>query len=189
MEQLGLFYPLLAAHGTGQQMTVYNSIVTAPKQADEAKALKNVRYFVGQWSYRCLCRCRSARESLACIRCGAVSQWLSGLQNYWRLHLCGDLFVTIGSVITPFYKGFKEYGHLSFARRCVASAPKVVRIPLTDILLANRRKMVERRYRPCIEKRRNDGLHDSVQTRLSRFFPVLHKKYGSLSVKLFWLGK
>lgn len=26
MSQLGLFYPLLAAHGTGQQITAYNSI-------------------------------------------------------------------------------------------------------------------------------------------------------------------
>ena len=45
MEQLGLFYPLLATHGTGQQMTVYNSIVTAPKQADEANGPQKCMLF------------------------------------------------------------------------------------------------------------------------------------------------
>ena len=35
MSQLGLFYPLLAAHGTGQQITAYNTIFTGPRLASE----------------------------------------------------------------------------------------------------------------------------------------------------------
>ncbi|GAB1451451.1 hypothetical protein MASR2M47_15070 [Draconibacterium sp.] len=33
---LPLFLPLLAAHGTGQQVTVYNSLLTGPKKEGEA---------------------------------------------------------------------------------------------------------------------------------------------------------
>src|SRR6201991_1285530 len=35
MTDLGLFWPLLATYGTGQQLTVYNTIVAGPKQATE----------------------------------------------------------------------------------------------------------------------------------------------------------
>jgi len=35
MSQLALFYPLLAVHGTGQQMTVYNTIFTGPRKSSE----------------------------------------------------------------------------------------------------------------------------------------------------------
>jgi L-lactate dehydrogenase complex protein LldF len=33
---LGLLWPLLSTYGTGQQVTVYNSIISGPRQADEA---------------------------------------------------------------------------------------------------------------------------------------------------------
>src|SRR6201991_2484787 len=35
LTDLGLFWPLLATYGTGQQLTVYNTIVAGPKQATE----------------------------------------------------------------------------------------------------------------------------------------------------------
>ena len=35
LTDLGLFWPLLATYGTGQKMTVYNTIVTGPKQLTE----------------------------------------------------------------------------------------------------------------------------------------------------------
>ena len=60
----------------------------------------------------------------------------------------------IGSVLTPFLKGFKDFSHLSFAStlcgKCVEVCP--VKIPLTDILLSNRRKSVEQGLRPFSEK-------------------------------------
>jgi L-lactate dehydrogenase complex protein LldF len=35
LTDLGLFWPLLSTFGTGQKITVYNSIITGPKQANE----------------------------------------------------------------------------------------------------------------------------------------------------------
>ena len=36
MNDLDLFWPLLASHGTGQNLTVYNSLITGPRKAAEA---------------------------------------------------------------------------------------------------------------------------------------------------------
>src|SRR3546814_12937214 len=35
LADLDIFWPLLATHGTGQNITVYNSIFSGPRQADE----------------------------------------------------------------------------------------------------------------------------------------------------------
>ena len=36
MNDLALFWPLLATFGTGQQVTVYNSIISGPRQQGES---------------------------------------------------------------------------------------------------------------------------------------------------------
>jgi L-lactate dehydrogenase complex protein LldF len=95
-----------------------------------------------------------AYEALACIRCGAC---LNGCPVYKTVG--GYTYDTtysgpIGSVLTPFLRGFRDFSHLSFAStlcgKCVEVCP--VRIPLTDILLANRCKTVEHNLRPATEK-------------------------------------
>jgi L-lactate dehydrogenase complex protein LldF len=56
--------------------------------------------------------------------------------------------------LTPFLKGFKDFSHLSFASTLCGACNKVcpVRIPLTDLLLENRRKSVEQGLQPLAEK-------------------------------------
>lgn len=154
MEQLGLFYPLLAAHGTGQQMTVYNSLVSGPRQPGEANGPDRMVVILLDNGRTNLYADGESCEALACIRCGAC---LNGCPVYKTIG--GYTYNTtysgpIGSVITPFFKGFKEYGHLSSASSLCGQCAEVcpVRIPLTDLLLANRRKMVERGLQPTGEK-------------------------------------
>ncbi|HNX88226.1 MAG TPA: 4Fe-4S dicluster domain-containing protein, partial [Paludibacteraceae bacterium] len=95
-----------------------------------------------------------ARESLACIRCGACLNGCPVYKTIGGYTYDSTYSGPIGSVITPFLKGFKDFSHLSFASslcgRCNEVCP--VRIPLTDILLANRRKAVEQGLRPKAEK-------------------------------------
>lgn len=154
MSQLGLFYPLLAAHGTGQQITAYNSIFTGSKLID-TKAEENQMIVILLDNGRTtVYKDDEAYESLACIRCGAC---LNGCPVYKTIG--GYTYDTtysgpIGSVLTPFLRGFNDFSHLSFAStlcgKCVEVCP--VKIPLTDILLANRRKTVEQNLRPTSEK-------------------------------------
>lgn len=159
MNQLGLFYPLLAAHGTGQQMTAYNSIFTGPRQDSETDGPEKMYVILLDNGRTDVYNDLEAYESLACIRCGAC---LNGCPVYKTIG--GYTYDTtysgpIGSVLTPFLKGFRDFSHLSFAStlcgKCVEVCP--VKIPLTDILLANRRKAVERNLRPSAEKMAMQG--------------------------------
>lgn len=154
MKQLGLFYPLLAAHGTGQQITAYNTIFTGPRQSNEVDGPEKMVVILLDNGRTNVFADNEAYESLACIRCGAC---LNGCPVYKTIG--GYTYDTtysgpIGSVLTPFLRGFKDFSHLSFAStlcgKCVEVCP--VKIPLTDILLSNRRKTVEQNLRPAAEK-------------------------------------
>jgi L-lactate dehydrogenase complex protein LldF len=154
MKQLGLFYPLLAAHGTGQQMTAYNTIFTGPRLSNEVDGPEKMIVILLDNGRTTVYADDEGYESLACIRCGAC---LNGCPVYKTIG--GYTYDTtysgpIGSVMTPFLRGFKDFSHLSFAStlcgKCVEVCP--VKIPLTDILLSNRRKAVEQNLRPLAEK-------------------------------------
>jgi L-lactate dehydrogenase complex protein LldF len=154
MSQLGLFYPLLAVHGTGQQITAYNTIFTSPRQDNEVDGPEKMIVILLDNGRTTVYNDNEAYEALACIRCGAC---LNGCPVYKTIG--GYTYDTtysgpIGSVLTPFFRGFKDFSHLSFASslcgKCVEVCP--VKIPLTDILLSNRRKAVEQNLRPNAEK-------------------------------------
>jgi len=154
MHQLGLFYPLLSAHGTGQQITAYNTIFTGPRKADEVDGPEKMIVILLDNKRTDVFADDEAYKSLACIRCGAC---LNGCPVYKTIG--GYTYDTtysgpIGSVLTPFLRGFQDFSHLSFASslcgKCVEVCP--VKIPLTDILLTNRRKAVEQNLRPKAEK-------------------------------------
>jgi len=154
MSQLGLFYPLLSAHGTGQQITAYNTIFTGPRKNNEVDGPEKMIVILLDNKRTEVFADDEAYESLACIRCGAC---LNGCPVYKTIG--GYTYDTtysgpIGSILTPFLRGFKDFSHLSFAStlcgKCVEVCP--VKIPLTDILLSNRRKAVEQNLRPTAEK-------------------------------------
>ena len=191
MSQLGLFYPFLAAHGTGQQITAYNSIFTSPRRADETDGPEKMVVILLDNGRTTIFADDEACESLACIRCGAC---LNGCPVYKTIG--GYTYEStysgpIGSVITPFLKGFKDFSHLSFASslcgRCNEVCP--VKIPLTDILLANRRKTVEQGLRPRAEK----GIMGGFRLISSRragfdFFPSVMKNLGTAPFNYFGWG-
>lgn len=191
MIQLGLFYPLLAAHGTGQQITAYNSIFTSPRRAAETDGPEKMVVILLDNGRTTIFADDEACESLACIRCGAC---LNGCPVYKTIG--GYTYEStysgpIGSVITPFLKGFKDFSHLSFASslcgRCNEVCP--VKIPLTDILLANRRKTVEQGLRPRAEK----GIMGGFRLISSRragfdFFPSVMKNLGTAPFNYFGWG-
>jgi len=154
MNQLGLFYPLLAAHGTGQQITAYNTIFTGPKTAIEVDGPEEMIVIMLDNGRTTLYADDDAYEALACIRCGACLNSCPVYKTIGGYTYDTTYSGPIGSVLTPFLRGFKDFSHLSFAStlcgKCVEVCP--VKIPLTDILLANRRKTVEQNLRPTAEK-------------------------------------
>lgn len=189
--QLGLFYPLLAAHGTGQQMTAYNSVFTAPRKNNETDGAEKMYIILLDNSRTTIFADEEAHTSLSCIRCGAC---LNGCPVYKTIG--GYTYDTtysgpIGSVITPFLKGFKDFGHLSFASSLCGKCNEVcpVRIPLTNILLSNRRKMVEKGLRPTAERIVMKGFkYISSDRKGFNFFPSMIKNVGLAPFNYFAWG-
>lgn len=154
MHQLGLFYPLLSAHGTGQQITAYNTIFTGARTQNEVDGPEKMYIILLDNKRTDVFADDEAYESLACIRCGACLNACPVYKTIGGYTYDTTYSGPIGSVLTPFLRGFSDFSHLSFAStlcgKCVEVCP--VKIPLTDILLSNRRKAVEQNLRPKSEK-------------------------------------
>ncbi len=142
---LSLMWQVLANRGTGQSITVYNSIVRGPRRRGEDSGPERMVVILFDNGRSRLLEREEHRLALKCIRCGACLNYCPIYQNIGGYTYDAVYTGPIGSVLTPFFKGFKEYGHLSFActvcRKCEEVCP--VKIPLPDLLLANRRDYVE----------------------------------------------
>lgn len=154
MKDLGLMYPLLAAHGTGQQITAYNTLFTGPKKPVEQDGPEKMYVILMDNGRTEVFADPEASDSLTCIRCGACLNACPVYRTIGGYTYDTTYSGPIGSVLTPFLRGFKDFSHLSFASTLCGKCNEVcpVRIPLTEILLSNRRKAVEMGLRPNLEK-------------------------------------
>ncbi|HEY3371209.1 MAG TPA: lactate utilization protein B [Prolixibacteraceae bacterium] len=144
MKDLGLMWPILAAHGTGQQISVYNSLITGPKKTGETDGPEKMIVILLDNKRTALYQNDDQYEALKCIRCGACLNACPIYRNVGGYTYDATYSGPIGSVITPFFKGLKEYNHLSSAcsvcGKCTEVCP--VKIPLHHMLLINRRDAV-----------------------------------------------
>jgi len=143
VDDLDLFLPLLATHGTGQAMTVYNSIVTGPTKNGIGPS-EMVVVLLDNGRTDLLAKSRQ-REALGCIRCGACLNVCPVYKNIGGYTYDTTYTGPIGSVISQHLKPIKEYSHLSFASSLCGSCTEVcpVKIPLHELLLLNRSETVE----------------------------------------------
>lgn len=144
MNDLAMFWPLLSTFGTGQKVTVYNTIVTGPKQANEVDGPEEMYVILLDNGRTNLLQNTKAREALYCIRCGACLNACPVYKN-----IGGHAYETtysgpIGSVITPHLRGMTDYKHLSNASSLCGNCTEVcpVRINLHELLLENRHEAV-----------------------------------------------
>jgi L-lactate dehydrogenase complex protein LldF len=142
---LDLFWPLLSTSGTGQQVTVYNTILTGPRQPDEKDGPDEMYVILLDNGRTNLLKDPAKRQALHCIRCGACLNACPVYKNIGGHTYESTYSGPIGSVITPHYNGMQDYKHLSFASSlcgaCTAVCP--VRIDLHNLLLLNRKQSVE----------------------------------------------
>ena len=145
LTDLALFWPLLSTYGTGQKMTVYNTIVTGPKQANETDGPEEMYVILLDNGRTNILQNPKQRESLYCIRCGACLNTCPIYKNIGG-HAYGATYSgPIGSVITPHLQGMQEFKHLSYASSLCGSCTEVcaVKINLHELLLENRKESVE----------------------------------------------
>ena len=148
MNDLGLFWPLLSTYGTGQNVTVYNSIVLGPKQPGEKDGPEEMIVILLDNGRTNVLKNPKTRESLYCIRCGACLNACPVYKNIGG-HSYGTTYSgPIGKVLTPHLSGLEEYKHLSYASSLCGNCTEVcpVRINLHELLLENRYEAVEEGY-------------------------------------------
>ncbi|MBU2651174.1 MAG: LUD domain-containing protein, partial [Bacteroidetes bacterium] len=154
MEDLDIFWPLLATHGTGQFMTVYNSIVSGPRQSDEEDGPDEMYViFLDNGRTRLLSTERQW-VALSCIRCGACLNACPVYRNIGGYTYDTTYSGPIGSVITPWMCSMEEFKHLSFASSLCGKCTEVcpVNIPLHELLLVNRHDSVAKGYTTRMER-------------------------------------
>ena len=154
INDLDLFWPLLSTHGTGQNLTVYNTILGGPRQAGETDGPEEMYVILLDNGRTNLLAQKDQRQGLYCIRCGACLNACPVYKN-----IGGHTYETtysgpIGSVITPHMQGMEDFKHLSFASSLCGKCTEVcpVKIDIHKMLLLNRRDSVEQGLTSKIEK-------------------------------------
>ncbi|MGV3530101.1 MAG: LutB/LldF family L-lactate oxidation iron-sulfur protein [Flavisolibacter sp.] len=145
LHDLSLFWPLLSTFGTGQKVTVYNSVITGPRQPNEMDGPEEMYVVLLDNGRTNILQNAKARESLYCIRCGACLNACPVYKNIGG-HIYGTTYSgPIGSVITPHLKKMDDWKHLSYASSLCGNCTEVcpVRINLHELLLENRHEAVE----------------------------------------------
>jgi L-lactate dehydrogenase complex protein LldF len=154
LQDLALFWPLLATFGTGQQVTVYNTIISGPRQPQETDGPEEMIVILLDNGRTNILANAKSRESLYCIRCGACLNACPVYKNIGG-HSYGTTYSgPIGSVITPHLRGMGDWKHLSYASSLCGNCTEVcaVKINLHELLLDNRSESVQEGYGTLAER-------------------------------------
>ncbi|CAN5917826.1 LutB/LldF family L-lactate oxidation iron-sulfur protein [soil metagenome] len=142
---LDLFWPLLSTSGTGQGVTVYNTVFTGPRQPTEKDGPEEMYVVLLDNGRTNLLAQPEKREALNCIRCGACLNVCPVYRNIGGHAYESTYSGPIGSVITPHMSGMPENKHLSYASTLCGACTSVcpVKINIHNLLLLNRNQSVE----------------------------------------------
>jgi iron-sulfur cluster-binding protein len=145
VNDLALFWPLLATYGTGQQITSYNTIISGPRQPGEPDGPEDMYVILLDNGRTNILANERTRESLYCIRCGACLNACPVYKNIGGHAYESTYSGPIGAVITPQLKDLGEWKHLSYASSLCGNCTEVcaVKINLHEILLENRHEAVK----------------------------------------------
>jgi L-lactate dehydrogenase complex protein LldF len=154
INDLDIFWPLLSTHGTGQNLTVYNSIISGPRQEGETDGPEEMYVVLLDNGRTELLAQKEQRQGLYCIRCGACLNACPIYKNIGGHSYDTTYSGPIGSIITPHLKGMENFKHLSYASSLCGKCSEVcpVKIDIHKMLLLNRRDAVQSNYTPKSEK-------------------------------------
>ncbi len=183
---LDLFWPLLSTFGTGQNITVYNSIISGPKQEGEMDGPEEMYLVLLENNRSKILNSKHQRLALTCIRCGACLNACPVYKNIGG-HTYGTTYSgPIGAVITPLLKGMEDYKHLSFASslcgKCTDVCP--VNIPLHELLLYNRNDSVKEGFTTSMDKISMYGMNKVLSNR--RMMDLMNAKSKNIALRLFF---
>lgn len=154
INDLDLYWPLLANHGTGQNLTVYNTILNGPKKENEVDGPEEMYVILLDNGRTDLLAQKEQRQGLYCIRCGACLNACPVYKNVGGHSYATTYSGPIGSIITPHMKGMESFKHLSYASSLCGKCSEVcpVKIDIHKMLLLNRRDAVTEGMAPKVEQ-------------------------------------
>lgn len=154
VNDLALFLPLLTTFGTGQKISVYNSIITGPRQEHEVDGPEEMYVILLDNGRTELLAHSEQREALYCIRCGSCLNACPVYKNIGGFSYQTTYSGPIGSVITPHLKGMEDFKHLSNASSLCGNCTEVcpMKINLHNLLVINRNEAVEKGNYNRVEK-------------------------------------
>lgn len=149
LEDMSLFMRLLARSATGQEFTVYNTLSTGPRRAEDADGPEAFHVVLVD-NGRSNMLGTDFQDMLRCIRCSAC---MNHCPVYGAVggHAYGWVYPgPMGSVLTPQLIGIDQAGQLpnasTFCGQCEAVCP--VRIPLPKMMRHWREREFERHLTP-----------------------------------------
>lgn len=139
---LGLLWPFLATHATGQKITAYNHLIFGPSLNEEIDGPKEIHLIVFDNGRSQFFSDKNFVDVFACIRCGACLTVCPVFQRVGG-HAYQSVYAgPIGSILTPLLTGRKEMYELSFACSqcglCTERCPASIKIDHLLLLLRNR---------------------------------------------------
>ncbi len=190
LTDLDLFWPLLASFGTGQKITVYNSIISGPRQEGETDGPDEMYLVLLENKRSKVLKHDEQRVALTCIRCGACLNACPVYKNIGGHTYNTTYSGPIGSIITPYLRGMEDYKHLSFASSLCGSCTDVcpLKIPIHELLLNNRNEAVKSGYASTGEKISISSMKKflSKRKRMDMFNPKLKNMGMQLIFKSAW---
>ena len=153
LDDMAQLMRVLARSATGQEMSVYTTVMTGPRRPDDPDGPLE-HHIVIVDNGRTAMLAGKFRDMLRCIRCGAC---LNHCPVYHAIggHAYGWVYPgPMGAVLTPSLIGIDKAGHLpnasSFCGRCEEVCP--VRIPLPRLMRFWREREFERRLSPTVQR-------------------------------------
>lgn len=180
LNDLDLFWPLLSTHGTGQRLTVYNSIIGGPRREDETDGPEEMYVVLLDNGRTDLLAQKDQRQGLYCIRCGACLNACPIYKNIGGHTYNTTYSGPIGSLITPHLRGMAEFKHLSYASSLCGKCSEVcpVKIDIHKMLLLNRRDAVNTHLPHKMERLAWKGFtHAITKRRIVDFFGGKFKNF------------
>ena len=185
LEDASLLLRVLARSATGQDMSVYTTLSTGPRRAEDPDGPQHYHVVLVD-NGRSSMLGGEFEDMLRCIRCGAC---MNHCPVYHAVggHAYGWVYPgPMGAVLTPSLIGVDKGGHLpnasTFCGRCESVCP--VKIPLPKLMRHWREREFERHLTPAAQRY---GL--GVWAFFARR-PGLYRPLTSLAMRaLGWLGK